>query len=258
MSNFLPKSAELAYYAIIAKIESGNNPMAKNSKSTASGLYQPIKSTWISFGFAWKDVFNVDKQNEFIRKFTAANAAVLNKSGCAVNFATLYGAHFLGASGLLQVMRGNPGDSITTVTSAAQRKANPTILNGTIGDFCAWLKKKTGDDVSRRYPGADEISVPVAVNQPAEVSPMNWFNGLVLSTILKYVLSIIGTVVVGKGYLDNAAWLQIVGLIMTALGPILGAKSAATEKVMLNGTTAKVATLTPATQASIAREIGAS
>lgn len=162
---FLPHEKELAYYALIRKIESGGNDRAKNPLSTASGRYQPIKSTWLSFGFKWSDVFDVSKQEQFIRLFTRANAAALHERGCAINFATLYGAHFLGASGLLGVMYGLPGASINTVTSAAQRKANPTILKGTIADFCNWLEKKTGDSVYRRYDVAGALSLKRRSNQ---------------------------------------------------------------------------------------------
>jgi hypothetical protein len=164
----LPIEKELEYYALVAKVESNNNPKAKNPNSSASGLYQPIKGTWESYGFDWADRWDVGKQNAFIRVFTAHNAKQLVAAGCAVNFATLYGAHFLGPGGLLKVMRGIPVNSIATVTSAAQRKANPSILNGTVKDFCDWLEKKTGDSVYKRYTKGGFVSGPGAVVPPGE------------------------------------------------------------------------------------------
>lgn len=162
----LPAEAEAEYYKKLAMIESGNNPKAKASTSSASGLYQPIKSTWERYGYNWKDVFDVKLQNEFVERFTRDNANILIKAGCAINFATLYGAHFLGPSGFLKVMRGVPSASISTVTSANQRKANPSILTGTIRDFTDWLKRKTGDEYTKRYTGG---ATPTPQPKPAPI-----------------------------------------------------------------------------------------
>ena len=171
----LPAAAEAEYYAKISKIESADNPKAKAKTSSASGRFQFIKSTWEGLGYDWKDVFNDKLQYQAIEKFTRQNAAQLIAAGCAVNHATLYGAHFLGTSGFLRVMRGQPKASIATVTSEGQRSANPTILNGTVRDFTDWLKRKTGDDYTKRYETATtthtaEPSKPVIVAPPVAVS----------------------------------------------------------------------------------------
>lgn len=171
----LPASAEQEYYKLLAKIESNNNPKAKAKTSSASGLYQPIKSTWESYGYDWADVFDVKLQNEFIERFTRDNANVLINAGCAVNFATLYGAHFLGPSGILKVMRGTPTTPITAVTGEVQRKANPSILSAKLKDgqprlvkhFTDWLKAKTGDDYTKRYTTNGWVSGP-GVQVPPE------------------------------------------------------------------------------------------
>lgn len=149
--DFLTGDMETAYYKLISKIESNDNPNAKNPLSTASGRFQFIKSTWEGLGYDWKDVFNDRLQWEAVEKFTAANAEVLRRSGCYLNFATLYGSHFLGVSGFLKIMRANPNDPITVATSAAQRRANPTILYGTVKDFTDWLEKKTGHKYNVQY-----------------------------------------------------------------------------------------------------------
>ena len=41
------------YWPLLAKIERGNNPMAKAPTSTGSGLYQFLKATWIGEGGKW-------------------------------------------------------------------------------------------------------------------------------------------------------------------------------------------------------------
>lgn len=254
--SFLPADKETAYYKLIAKIESNNNPLAKNPLSTASGLYQPIKSTWTAYGFAWSDVFNVAKQEQFIRRFTADNARILNDAGCAINFATLYGAHFLGAQGLLRAMRGKPADSISTVTSAAQRKANPTILKGTIKDFCDWLERKTGDSVYKRYTDKP-VKIEAPISAPKGNTVMNWLNGLVGKTAIQYILAAIGGFLVSTGKLDAGQWETIAGAVLVLVGLIPGAVAAATEKLMVGGKVVKIADLPPSTQALLAKEAGA-
>lgn len=145
------------YIALLSKIESGDNPLAKAKSSTASGRFQFIKSTWEGLGYNWKDVFNDKLQYEAVEKFTNQNAKVLQDANCAINFATLYGAHFLGVAGFLRIMRATPSSPIEQVTTAAQRKANPTILKGTVKDFTDWLKRKTGHDYTLRF----DADIPV-------------------------------------------------------------------------------------------------
>jgi hypothetical protein len=262
-----------AYYHMVAKVESNHNPKAKNPRSTASGLYQPIKSTWEGLGFKWADRWDVATQNLFIEKFTFSNVRELLASGCAINFATLYGAHFLGANGLLKTMRGKPNDPITSVTSAAQRKANPAILGElidnsyavkesfrrrTVKDFCDWLETKTGHSVYTNLVQG-KISAP-APEVPATKegnAVMNWTNLLVNKTVLQYILNAIGGALLARGFMDAELWAQISGALLVAVPSIFGAKSAATEKVMLGGSVSKVADLSPATQNAIAKEIGA-
>jgi len=141
------------YAALIARIESNNRPYARNPRSTASGLYQFVRSTWEQFGGRWGSQSgvafgglhpSVEEQNDRFLSFTSENADLLERWGIAINNATLYAAHFLGASGARGALSADPSTPITQVTSADQRRANPTILRGTVGDFFAWLEGKTG------------------------------------------------------------------------------------------------------------------
>lgn len=168
----LPKDKELEYYRLISKIESNDNPNAKAKTSSASGRFQFIKTTWEGLGYKWADVFNDAKQWEAIEKFTAQNAKQLQAAGCAINFATLYGAHFLGTAGFLRIMRALPSDPIAAHTTEGARKANPTILRGTVKDFTDWLEKKTGDDYRTRYTVTAEPSRPIPTGpEPAPTRP---------------------------------------------------------------------------------------
>lgn len=259
------------YYYLIAGIESNHNPNAKNPLSSASGLYQPIRSTWEGLGFDWAKRWDVAEQNRFIEKFTFSNARALMARGCAINFATLYGAHFLGANGLLGVMDDSPSDPITKSTSAAQRKANPSILGETVNmgngqarrrnvkDFCDWLEKKTGHSVYRNLVTAPAAPLTVEAPKPATEGNaiMNWTNWLVGKTSLQYILVAIGGVLIGKGWVSAADWAEISAGLLLLIPAIFGIKNAATEKAMVGGQVAKIADMTPAMQNAIAREVAA-
>lgn len=182
------------YIALLSKIESNDNPNAKAKTSSASGRFQFIKSTWEGLGYDWKDVFNDKLQYEAAEKFTNQNARALQQAGCAINFATLYGSHFLGLAGFLKIMRAaGPGTPIEAVTTAAQRKANPTILKGTVGDFGAWLKRKTGDDYTKRYSETGWTSGDGVIVPPAPETPKGGINvGAVIFII--FALAVAGAI----------------------------------------------------------------
>lgn len=145
------------YYNLLARIESANNPNARASSSTASGLYQFTRATWEGLGGTWGNQSGrafggqrvpVSQQREFAERLTTQNAATLSRDGIPINNATLYAAHFLGVTGARKILGADAATPIEEVTSADQRRANPTILKGTVGDFFNWLKRKTGDAVT--------------------------------------------------------------------------------------------------------------
>lgn len=143
-----------SYWPLLAKIESGNRPYVKAGTSSASGLYQFIKSTWIGEGGRWgadmTKAFgglqpSADEQLARVKTFTAKNAAYLRKKGIPINEASLYAAHFLGVVTAAQIIGADVKASAEAMAGAAATKANPSILKGkTVGDFLSWLHKKTG------------------------------------------------------------------------------------------------------------------
>ena len=145
-----------SYWPMLAKIESGNRPYVKAPTSSASGLYQFIKSTWETEGGRWGPNMALPfgglmpseaEQTARAKTFTAKNADYLAKLGIPINRATLYAAHFLGVAGAARILRASLTSPLRDVTAANQRKANPSILGGdqTVADFRDWLKAKTGD-----------------------------------------------------------------------------------------------------------------
>jgi hypothetical protein len=149
------------YYNILAKIESGNRPNIKAPTSSASGLYQFIKSTAIQFGLPWGNdptkafggaIVSIDQQNEAIAKFTQGNASFLEKAGIAINNATLYAAHFLGAGTAKTILGADPNAKVSSIVSPGVITANPFLKNMTVQGFYDWLSKKTGATVNSSSP----------------------------------------------------------------------------------------------------------
>lgn len=143
------------YWPMLSKIESGNRPYVQAASSSASGLYQFIRSTWIGEGGKWgptlRPAFGGLRPSEAeqlarAKSFTAKNAAYLHSRAVPINKATLYAAHFLGPVTAGAILAAPMNARADTLAGAAATKANPSILSGkTVGDFVDWLERKTGD-----------------------------------------------------------------------------------------------------------------
>lgn len=143
------------YWPVLSKIESGDRPYIKAQTSSASGLYQFIRSTWLGEGGQWgadsAAAFgglkpSVEEQLARAKTFTAKNAAYLAKAGIPINRASLYAAHFFGAVTAAKVIGADVNASAEALAGPSATKANPSILKGkTVGEFLTWLHKKTGD-----------------------------------------------------------------------------------------------------------------
>jgi hypothetical protein len=143
------------YWPMLSKIESGDRPYVKAGSSSASGLYQFIKSTWIGEGGRWggdmSQAFgglkpSVEEQLQRARTFTEKNAEYLRRVGVPINKASLYAAHFFGAGTAAKVIKADVDSRADHIAGKAATDANPSILRGkTVGQFLTWLHKKTGD-----------------------------------------------------------------------------------------------------------------
>jgi hypothetical protein len=143
------------YWPMLSKIESGNRPYIKASTSSASGLYQFIKSTWLQEGGRWggnmAEAFgglepSEAEQLQRAKSFTEKNAKILKANGVPINKASLYAAHFLGVGTAAKVIAADVNASAERLAGTAATRANPSILKGkTVGQFLAWLHNKTGE-----------------------------------------------------------------------------------------------------------------
>lgn len=142
------------YWPMLSKIESGDRPYIQAPTSSASGLYQFIRATWIGEGGQWgpttRPAFgglrpSVEEQLARAKTFTAKNAAYLRSKGVGINKASLYAAHFFGPVTAARVLAAGINDRADDIAGKAATDANPSILRGkTVGQFLTWLHGKTG------------------------------------------------------------------------------------------------------------------
>lgn len=153
-----------SYWPMLSKIESADRPYVKASTSSASGLYQFIKSTWLGEGGKWgPDMAQAfgglkpspDEQTERAKSFTRKNAVYLQGKSIPINRATLYAAHFLGSLTAAAVIGADVKADAAAIAGPAATKANLSIFtrelpdgkrrNATVSEFLTWLKAKTGE-----------------------------------------------------------------------------------------------------------------
>lgn len=142
------------YWPMLSKIESDDQPYVKAPTSSASGLYQFIKSTWIGEGGKWGANPSLafgglkpppEEQLMRAKTFTEKNARVLRSRGIPINKASLYAAHFFGAGKAAEVIGADVNARADHIAGEAATRANPSILKGkTVGQFLTWLHGKTG------------------------------------------------------------------------------------------------------------------
>ncbi len=144
-----------SYWPMLSKIESGDRPYVQAATSSASGLYQFIRSSWLAEGGSWGKTLRpafgglfppASEQLARARTFTAKNAVYLKKRGVPINRASLYAAHFLGALTAGAILAAEKDDRADLIAGAAATAANPSILKSkAVADFIDWLRAKTGD-----------------------------------------------------------------------------------------------------------------
>jgi hypothetical protein len=171
----------------IVRAESNGNPMAKNLRSSATGLGQFVNETWL-------EMIRVDRPDlakergdneilelrqdprlarEITMRFAEHNALVLRRRGLPVTPATLYLAHFSGSAGAVAVLSAPDDADAALVVASADRtgrttreqiiKANPFLEHYTIADLKNWAYCKMGMTesclpnrvVGRRKPALD-------------------------------------------------------------------------------------------------------
>lgn len=177
----------------IIQIESAGNPIAQARTSSAAGLGQFIKGTWLATVQKHKPsllktnsreqvtamrvgVATAALQLEMLARFTEDNRAAIG-AGCTDG--DLYLAHFLGLGDARKLFRAPPNDPAPHHVSEAAVEANTSILSGkTCGQVRAWAQasmeqrwiKAGKPDWVRKYAGG-AVALPPPPDVPKPSAP---------------------------------------------------------------------------------------
>ncbi|HEL3158078.1 TPA: hypothetical protein UMF67_001797 [Stenotrophomonas maltophilia] len=184
------------YEAYRRVLESGGDPNAKNSASTATGIDQFTAGTWRRIVAQakpdWAKGLNDNqllaarrdpaKSGEMARALDAQNTAVLEAAGADATAHNLYAAHHFGAERGLDFARAADDTPMARILSKAQMDANPYLKGKTKGDAIAnWDERarRGGIDVPETVrmvrpevaaAGQAADSVPLAPTTPADAA----------------------------------------------------------------------------------------
>lgn len=165
-----------SYMAKVEHVESSGNPNAKAATSSATGLHQFTKGTWLDIARKYEpEMFDVMSDGEILalrtdpnvsrRMFehlTNENRKALERVGAPVTDGTLYLAHFAGSGGAAKLLTADPNASVESVLGKAAVNANAFLKGKTAAEVIAWADKKMGS-----APSVTAVS-PVYANLPPE------------------------------------------------------------------------------------------
>ncbi len=164
----------------IGNVESGGNPTARASTSSAMGQFQFTRGTWaqmiadsrpdIAKGRSVEELTN-DKAVQDLRADPAIsrqmagvllsqNAAALKGAGIQPTAGNLYLAHFLGAGDAIKVLKADPNAPVAGIVNQGSIDANQSVLAGkTAGTVTNWANRKMGG-VQSSVPQFDAYNLP--------------------------------------------------------------------------------------------------
>jgi len=137
---------DAAYFDKLKQVESGNNPLARNAKSSAKGYYQFIDSTASQYGLD-KYQFGTPEytkaEEEAARKLTSDNNDFLkNKLGREPTKGELYLAHQQGAGAAEKIITAPENEKAVNVLGQEEVLNNGGTQDMTIAEFKQkWVSK---------------------------------------------------------------------------------------------------------------------
>lgn len=131
-----------AILAQIAQVESGGDPNAAASGSSAKGLFQFTSPTWAQYGKG--DPLDPAASADAGARLLKDNAGALAKGGYDASPGNIYLSHFAGAGGAAKVLGADPSAPVSDILGAAAVKANPFLANMTAADLRSWADRKMG------------------------------------------------------------------------------------------------------------------
>lgn len=137
------------YYQKTMSAESGGRVDAKNPRSSATGLFQFIESTWNNLrkkypqlGLTPEGRNDPVQQKRAMEVFTQENIKSLKSAGLPVTNGTLYLAHFAGDGGAKKLLRADARTPVEEVLGPRVVAANPFLKGKTAGWAIKWAERK--------------------------------------------------------------------------------------------------------------------
>ncbi|WP_331292444.1 hypothetical protein [Methylobacterium radiotolerans] len=180
----------MAYTDQVVTAESGGNAMAKNPRSSATGLGQFIDSTWLDqvakyrpdlAGLPQDQILALrndpDISKEMIQHYGDENGAKLRAAGLPDTDGTRYLSHFAGPGGARAVLSADPSTPVVQVLQPGQVSANPFVRPMTAGQLVDWANGKVGGAApTMQMPGgvgrgAFGLAGPVASGTAGSITP---------------------------------------------------------------------------------------
>ena len=141
----------------VAGVESSFRPAAKNTGSTAAGLFQVTDDTWKDYGGDPRKKLDVDENIRVGMKILSSNKASMQKFlGREPLPSDIYAAHFFGPTGARAVMSADPLAPVASVVSKAVMKANPQLAGKTVNEVLTGYRQKF-DKGGKRYPTSEPV-----------------------------------------------------------------------------------------------------
>lgn len=166
------------YVSKMRRVESGGRADAANPNSTALGVDQFVRGTWLQVvsdlrkkgGATWAAGMRDDQilamredpaaSGEVLAEFRAQNAAALQGAGIPINDANEYLAHFLGAGGAIDVLTSDASTALSDILPAKVIKANSFLAGMNVADIRNWAARKMtmkASDIALQQNAVDQI-----------------------------------------------------------------------------------------------------
>ena len=155
----------------IANAESVFSNTAKNTRSSARGLFQVIDQTWKDLGGDPKLRNDLDENIRIgIKAISNNRDAFLKKYGTEPDTKQLYGMHFLGPSQAIRVFNSAEDAAIKNIVPKKVIKANPFLDKMSVADFINFTQTKM-DKKGTVTPSATAIAKTETAPVPMPQAP---------------------------------------------------------------------------------------
>lgn len=169
----------------IMGVESGGNPYAKNSRSSATGAGQFINSTWLSMMAKHRPDIkgtpeellamrtNPQLSGEMTNAYAADNGAILKAAGHEATPGNTYLAHFAGPQGAASLLSADPSTPAAAIMGPQAMAANPFLRGKTAGDVVKWAANKImgTQPAPQGVPQAPAAPVPAQPQEQPQQAP---------------------------------------------------------------------------------------